>query len=274
MQNMEITFEELNAFTLAVKKRHGIDFTGYEPKSLHRRVMRAISVFGFSGIHELWVNVLRDQTFIHRFMDVISVGLTSMFRDPILWKTMRDRIPAMCDQSDEIKIWHAGCSTGEEVYTMGVVLEETNTVSCTKALATDISMEALDTARKGFYHEVKMPEFERNYKEYNLTGHFEQYYTPSACGACFDNKLIGHADFRYHNLVSEECVGKFDVIFCRNVMIYFDNALKVKMIRQFYESLKPGGLFIIGFFDAIMPVMDTSLFCVDDLDAKIFRRCA
>lgn len=268
---IQVTEEEVSALAHAILKRHGIDFTCYEPKSLRRRVIRAISVLGFTSIHEMWVQILKDQNFIHRFMDEVSVGLTAMFRDPILWKTLKNHLPKIYERNGGVDIWHAGCSTGEEVYTMGMVLEETQGLKHSKALATDISLEAINTAKKGEYHKIKLIEYEKNYKEYNVFGNFSKYYTRTESAAQFGSHLINHVDFRYHNLITDECVGKFDIVFCRNVMIYFDNPAKTKLMERFHRVLKPGGLFIIGFYDAVLPMIDTSRFGLVDLDAKIFK---
>jgi chemotaxis protein methyltransferase CheR len=271
MENINVTDEEVSALAHAILKRHGIDFTCYEPKSLRRRIIRAISVLGYNSIHEMWVQMLRDQNFIHKFMDEISVGLTSMFRDPIVWKKLKGCIPKIVEQNGGIDIWHAGCSTGEEVYTMGMVLDEVNVLKKARAFASDISQEAINTARRGEYHKIKLAEYEKNYKEFNVFGSLEKYYSRTDNTAIFSNHLIGHVDFRYHNLITDQCTGRYDVIFCRNVMIYFDNTAKVKLMERFHKVLKPGGLFVIGFYDALLPMLDPNLFEVVDVEAKILR---
>jgi chemotaxis protein methyltransferase CheR len=269
---VSLTDEEVASLTHAILKRHGIDFTCYEPKSLKRRITRAISVLGFTTIHELWVKVLRDPHFIYSFMDEISVGLTSMFRDPLLWTTLKNKLPQWYVNHTDFQIWHAGCSTGEEVFTMGVLLKEVALLHKANALATDISLDSISTARKGEYHQLKLAEFEKNYSEYNASGNLNRYYQKNEQIARFESSLINHVDFRYHNLITDHCKGEFDIILCRNVMIYFDNSAKVKLMERFHKALKPGGLFIIGFYDAMLPLVNERLFEVIDLDAKIFRK--
>ena len=119
-----ISDEELKSLTDAIHQRHGIDFGCYEPQSLKRRVVRALHVFQLNAVHELWIKILKDRSFIYSFMDEISVGLTSMFRDTVLWTRLLLLLKKECSEKSQLSIWHAGCSTGEEVYTMGIVLRE------------------------------------------------------------------------------------------------------------------------------------------------------
>jgi chemotaxis protein methyltransferase CheR len=119
-----ISDEELKSLTSAINQRHGIDFGCYETKSLKRRVTRAMGVFKLNSIHELWIKILKDREFIYPLMDEISVGLTAMFRDPVLWRRLRTLLGAEWKLKNELSIWHAGCSTGEEVYTMAIVVRE------------------------------------------------------------------------------------------------------------------------------------------------------
>ena len=141
-----ISDEELKSLTDAIQKRHGIDFTCYEPKSLTRRILRALHVFKMNSVHELWIRLLREHGFIYMFMDEISVGLTSMFRDPVLWRKLRAMLQDTYATKKNLSIWHAGCSSGEEVYTMGIVLRESKYSGIYSARATDISMQAMENA--------------------------------------------------------------------------------------------------------------------------------
>lgn len=267
-----ISDEELKSLTDAIQQRHGIDFSCYEPKSLKRRVVRALHIFKLNAIHELWIKILKDREFIYPFMDEISVGLTSMFRDPVLWRKMRHFLKHDLLKKNELSIWHAGCSSGEEVYTMGIVLRESGYGKPIKALATDISNQAMETAKKGEYHSMKMEEYDKNYLSFNPGSTLKKYYTEKNSSAFMDTSLIKHVTFEHHNLITGLFTKKFDVIFCRNVMIYFDNQAKQKLFDKFHQSLNPGGLFIIGFYDAVLPLIDPSKFKVIDMDAKIFQK--
>jgi chemotaxis protein methyltransferase CheR len=270
---VEISDEELRSLTQAIQQRHGIDFTCYEPKSLKRRVMRALTVFKFQSVHELWIKILRDRAFIYSFMDEISVGLTAMFRDPVLWRKMKQLLQTEYSSQSELVLWHAGCSTGEEVYTMGIVLKESGYKGNVKAHATDISKQSMETAKRGEYHSMKLPEYETNLKAYNSLSDLRRYYQDAGDSVVRMNAdLIKHVVFSYQNLITDPFPGKFDVIFCRNVMIYFDNGAKLKLFQRFHDALQPGGLLVIGFYDAVLPLMDENKFKILDIDAKIFRK--
>lgn len=270
--NIVLSDEELKSLTGAIQQRHGIDFGCYEPKSLKRRVIRAMTVFKFASVHELWVKILREHSFIYNFMDEISVGLTAMFRDPVLWRKLRSLLTTQYALSKELKIWHAGCSTGEEVYTMGIVLQESGFRGKVLAKATDISKQSIETAQKGEYHKLKLAEYEQNIKAYNPMTALSKYYTDSPEVVTMHKSLIQHVSFGYHNLIKDPFEENYDMIFCRNVMIYFDNKTKVNLFDKFHRSLKPGGLLIIGFYDAVLPLVDENKFSIMDIEAKIFQK--
>lgn len=268
----EVSDEEVASLTQSIRTRYGIDFTCYEPKSLKRRIIRILGILELSSIHDLWIKFLREQNFIQRFMNEISVGMTSMFRDPVLWKGLKTRMVESGADRPELNIWHSGCSTGEEVYSMSIMLRELNIHHKAKALCTDINQAAIDEARSGVYHKIKMIENEANYKQYNTTGDFTQYYKSDGMHVNMDLSLLNHAKFTYHNLITDNFPQSLDIIFCRNVMIYFDTSAKQKLLTKFYSALKPGGYFVIGFFDTLGSLVDNDQFSMVDPQAKIFQK--
>jgi chemotaxis protein methyltransferase CheR len=268
-----ITDEELRSLTDAIQQRHGIDFSCYEPKSLKRRIVRVLHRFDLRTVHELWMKILRDYSFIYPFMDEISVGLTAMFRDPEVWRKMRTLLQGnLGQQKPTLSLWHAGCSSGEEVYTMGIVLRESGIDARISGCASDISHQAIELARKGEYHMMKLQEYQQNYLEYNPRGTFSSYFICDNGSERLDPSLVSHITFNYHNLITSPFTKKFDIIFCRNVMIYFDNHAKQKLFNKFYDALNEGGLLVIGFYDAVMPLIDPTRFTVLDLQSKIFQK--
>lgn len=270
--NISISNEELDSLTAAIMKRHGIDFTGYEPKSLKRRVTRALSVFKLNSIHELWVKILRENDFIHPFINELSVGLTSMFRDPKFWVSLKKSLPILINEKRRLKVWHAGCSTGEEVYTLNILIRELGLEGKVSSYASDMNTDALEQAQKGAYHVLKLADYEDQYRKYNGKGSLSNYYKKEEKSGFMDLSLIRHVQFEMNNLITDDSNNKFDIIFCRNVMIYFDAGAKRLVLDKFYNSLKPGGLLIIGFFDALVPIIDKTRFEFFDLDQKIFKR--
>jgi chemotaxis protein methyltransferase CheR len=262
----------MNSLTESILIRYGIDFTCYEPKSLRRRIIRVLNLFNLAAVHELWTRFLSDPQFIHVFMSEVSVGMTSMFRDPILWINLKKRISKDYRHNESISIWHAGCSTGEEVYSLGILLQETFLQGKAKAFATDINMNAIEEAKKGIYHKIKMIENETNYRAFNPQKSFANYFIPDGKYAVMKPHLISHASFAYQNLITDSFPSGFDIILCRNVMIYFDAAAKSKILAKFYEALNPGGYLIIGFFDTMSYLIDSNKFKLVDDEAKIFQK--
>jgi chemotaxis protein methyltransferase CheR len=272
-ETIVISDEELKSLTNAIHQRHGIDFTCYEPASLKRRIVRALHMLKLDSVHTLWIKILKEHVFIYSFMDEISVGLTSMFRDPIVWTKLKQLLKDNFFAGRELNVWHAGCSTGEEVYTMGIVLKEASFSKPVFARATDISKNAMDIARKGVYLKAKLDEYEQNYKRFNPFSSLQKYYENIEGGSGKMNPtLISHVSFDYHNLITGEFQKHYDIIFCRNVMIYFDNAAKLKLFEKFHNSLNENGLLIIGFYDAVLPLIDDKKFRVLDVDTKIFQK--
>ncbi|MGM0579735.1 MAG: CheR family methyltransferase [Bacteroidota bacterium] len=270
---IEISDEELSSLTDAIQQRHGIDFSCYETKSLRRRLLRTLTVFNLNSIHELWMKILREQEFIYPFMDEISVGLTALFRDSRLWKTLeKDILKEKFQDQGNLSIWHAGCSTGEEVYSMGIVLQELGMQHKVTAWATDISNKSLQIAQNGEYHQMKFPEYSKNLSEYKLNSSLKSFIEETTIPNHFKLKesLISHVQWDHHNLISDDFNKKFDIIFCRNVMIYFDVNSKIKLFQKFHDSLNSGGILIIGFYDAVLPLIDSIDFEILDMDSKIF----
>jgi chemotaxis protein methyltransferase CheR len=269
---VEISEEEMNSITQSILIRYGIDFTCYEPKSLRRRIVRVMNIFSMQSVHELWVTFLRDPGFVQIFMNEISVGMTSMFRDPVLWRNLKQRIQEEHRENNSFAVWHAGCSTGEEVFSLGIVLKELQMAAKTKALATDFNANAIEEAQKGVYHQVKMTENSNNYRVFNPKNDLSSYYKAEGEYCTMDPQLISHATFQYQNLITDSYPTGFDLIFCRNVMIYFDNVAKARLLDKFHAALKPQGYFIIGFFDTMSHLIDNSKFKVVDEQAKIFQK--
>lgn len=270
----ELSLEELEALNNAILARHGIDFTHYEPRSFSRRVARAIDYFGFENLMEMWTKLLSDRSFVFDFIDQITVGMTSMFRDPQMWKVLKnDLLMSMKQDGEPIDIWHAGCSTGEETYSLGLVLDDLKIQDRTKAVATDLNRESVDKAKAGIFDNLTLRQNTEQFEEYNPFKKLERYYKPHGTKQFqMDLNLTKHCDYQVGNLVSDDPPGEFDIIFCRNVLIYFDTTLKVKMLDKFYDALKPGGFLVIGYFDALLPVIDKEMWEYYNLQAKIFRK--
>ena len=271
----DLSLEELEALNNAIKTRHGIDFTHYEPASFGRRVSRAISYFGCANLMEMWTKLLRDKSFLFDFIDQITVGMTSMFRDPQMWKVLKNDLFIQLKQNTgTIEVLHAGCSTGEETYSLGIVLQDLKIQDRVRAKAVDLNRDSIKISEAGLYDKLTLRQNEKQFSEYNPFKRFSQYYKDvDAKHFQMDKSLVSHCSYEVGNLVADDLGSeKYDIIFCRNVLIYFDSTLKKRTLEKFYKALKPNGFLVIGYFDALLPVIDKDLWEYYNLGAKIFRK--
>lgn len=271
LEELILPDEDLKAINRAIFKNHGIDFRHYEPKSLKRRMASAMRYFKLESARDLKDRLKEDETFIFKLMDELSVGLTTMFRDPKVWRKINQLLSGPYRHKD-IKLWHAGCSTGEEVFTMGIVIRESGYQGELRAWATDISGQSIAFAKAGSFKRQKMDEYAKNYREYSRTGSFSNYSSLSGDDHQMDLTLAKHVKYDYHNLITDSIPETFDMILCRNVMIYFDSQTKKDLFSKFHKALNPGGLFVIGFYDASLPFIDQNYFVPLDADTRIFTK--
>ncbi|PBQ34532.1 chemotaxis protein CheR [Sphingobacteriaceae bacterium] len=270
-QRIEISNEELNSLTTAIKTRYGIDFTSYEPKSLKRGFARLIAKNDLGSLVGLWSKILKDKEFLVKYIDDLLVNLTELFRNPEVWLKIKDDLLETLKSKSNINIWHAGCSTGEEIYSMAIVLREQHLLNKSKAHATDLSTTALNTARQGVYNKMLLKKYTESYLSYFPKGDPTRYFKVEENTIIVKDELKGHVTFNVHNLVQDKMHKKFNLIFCRNVMIYFDEHLKMKVLRLFYDSLEDDGYFIIGYYD-MLPDSSKELFTLYDATTRIYKK--
>ncbi|SDK42176.1 chemotaxis protein methyltransferase CheR [Catalinimonas alkaloidigena] len=267
---VDITDEELVSLTRAINDRYGLDFTNYEKKSLRRGFGRLISRHHLGSTLGLWGKILRDREFFPQCVDELTVGLTEMFRNSEAWVAVRDQVlPNL--YTNPLRIWHSGCSTGEEIYTMAIVLKDKHLLSRAKAVATDLSATALEQAKQGTYPLMTLNRYAKAMRAYRPEAQLEHYFDIDGEEGTIRDMFKRHITFRRHNLVCDPSVGQFEMVFCRNVMIYFDETLKMKALRLFHESLVDGGFLIIGYYD-LMPAQAQELFELFDPKTRIYRK--
>ncbi len=264
----EITDEELAALTGAIKTRYGIDFTRYERKSLKRGFARLMGKHDMDSLLDLWGVILKDADFFKKCIDDLTVNLTELFRNPEIWEKLEEVLDTF-KFTPKINIWHAGCASGEEVYSMAMVLQKKGLLNKTRLLGTDISSVALAKAMKAWYPKALMPKYENSLKKYLPNGSFHSMFNEVDGHAEVKEELRKIADFRYHNLVSDKMNEKFDIIFCRNVMIYFDDDLKMNVLKSLLSSLNEDGFFILGYYD-MLPERSRELLKQYDSNTRIY----
>jgi len=265
-----ISDEEMSALMVAIKNRYGLDFTNYEKTSLKRGINRLMTKHGMESSLDLWGRILKDYEFFNLAIDDLLVNLTELFRNPDVWIKLRDEILETFEKKG-IKVWHAGCSTGEEVYTMAIVLEEKGMLNSTRLAASDLSTKALNKAKKGDYPLDIISQYLTPFLKFFPDRKLEDYFDFHDKHATIRSIYKRNVHFAKHNLVHDPVTEKYDIIFCRNVMIYFDDQLKQKVLKLFYDSLNPEGYLIIGYYD-IMPDAGKQLFRVHDIKTRVYRK--
>jgi chemotaxis protein methyltransferase CheR len=257
---------ELALLLEGVYRRYGFDFREYAPASLRRRVWRRVHAEGLSTISALQDKLLHDSACMERLLLDLSINVTAMYRDPTFYVTFREKVVPLLRTYPFTRIWVAGCSTGEEVYSLAILLAEEGAYERTRIYATDINESVLDRARAGVFPLDKMREYTENYIKAGGRRAFSEYYLAKYDGAQFQRSLVENVVFAQHNLVSDRSFNEFNVVVCRNVMIYFDRALQDRVHRLFYESLTMFGVLALGAKESIKfsPFEDR----FEDLDAN------
>jgi chemotaxis protein methyltransferase CheR len=242
---------ELALLLEGVYRRYGFDFREYAPASLRRRVWRRVHAEELSTISALQDKLLHDPACMERLLLDLSINVTAMFRDPTFYIAFRQKVVPQLRTYPFTRIWVAGCSTGEEVYSLAILLQEEGVYDRTRIYATDINQSVLDRARAGVFPLDKMREYTQNYIRSGGERAFSEYYLAKYDGAQFQRSLVENVVFAQHNLVSDRSFNEFNVVICRNVMIYFDRALQNRVHHLFYESLVTFGVLALGAKESI-----------------------
>lgn len=237
---------EVELLLEAIHRHYGFDFRAYAYASVRRRLWKRIQAEGLRTVSDLQAQVLHDPDVMERLLLDLSVNVTSMFRDPHFYLAFRNEVLPLMRTYPFIRIWHAGCSTGEEVYSMAILLEEEGLYDRSRLYATDINDVVLQQARSGIFPIDRMQEYTENYLKAGGKRSFSQYYTAKYGGALFSASLMRNVVFAQHNLVTDRSFAEFNVIFCRNVLIYFDKSLQQQVHGLFYESLVNFGILALG----------------------------
>ena len=237
---------EVELLLEGVFRHYGFDFRSYAYSSLRRRLWKRIRAEALTSVTALQERVLHDPKVMERLLDDLSVNVTAMFRDPAFYLAFRERVVPMLRTYPFLRVWHAGCSTGEEVVSMAILLHEEGLYERTRIYATDINETVLQKARSGIFPLDRMQEYTENYIKAGGTQSFSEYYTAKYDGALFDASLMRNIVFSQHNLVTDRSFSEFHVILCRNVLIYFDKSLQNRVHSLFYESLVNFGILGLG----------------------------
>ncbi|MBI3133666.1 MAG: protein-glutamate O-methyltransferase CheR [Bacteroidetes bacterium] len=238
--------EDILILTEQIYLKYGYDFSDYSKDSFTRRVNNAMIRFNIPDIHQLRSRIQESDLFFNTFLEEITVNVTEMFRDPEFYKTLRKTVlPELTDQP-LIRIWHAGCSSGEEVYSMAILLKEAGLLERSLLYATDINQRVLEKASAAKFSLENINGYAENYKKTGGTGNLSDYYTPVSGMALFHEEFKNRMVFSPHNLVADQSFNEFNLILCRNVLIYFNHTLQNKVVQLFSDSLPSNGFLALG----------------------------
>jgi chemotaxis protein methyltransferase CheR len=270
--NNDVEALEIQLLLEAVFRRYGFDFRDYAYPSVRRRIWNCVHAEGLPGVSELQGKLLRDPACMERFLLAITVHVTTMFRDPSFYGAFRARVVPRLRAYPFLRIWHVGCATGEEVYSMAILLHEEGLYSRCRIYATDMNEAVLNRAKAGIFPLDLVQEYTGNYLRAGGTAAFSEYYTARYGGVIFQRALSDNIVFAQHNLVTDSSFNEFHVILCRNVLIYFNRALTERVHRLLYESLARFGFLGLGNQESLRFTSHETCYEEFDKSARLYRR--
>ncbi len=265
---------EIDLLLEAVFRRYGFDFREYARASLKRRLYRRMHAEGLGSLSELQARLLHDPPVMERLLVDLSINVTAMFRDPSFYVAFREKVVPALHTYPFTRIWCAGCASGEEVYSLAILLREEGLYDHTRIYATDINEHVLATAHEGVFPLDRMQQYTQNYLRAGGTGDFSEYYVAAYDNVRFARELTENVVFAQHNLAMDRGFNEFNVILCRNVMIYFDKALQDRVHRLFYESLDTFGILVLGHKESLAFSPFADKYEALDEAERIYRKIA
>ncbi len=272
MTHQEIQEFEIQQLLEAIFFRYGYDFRNYALASLQRRILNRVALSGLSCVAELTAKILHDSEVFELFLKDMSITVTEMFRDPHVFKKIREEVCQHLQTYPRINIWHAGCATGEEAYSMAILLKEEGLLDRTQIYATDYNNHSLAIAKKGIYPAAQIKQYTQNYLASGAKASFADYYSAKYGSAKIDESLKKHITFANHNLMKDQAFAQMHLILCRNVLIYFDPELKNKALDIFNQSLIHRCFLVLGDKETLDFSQVQDLFEVSSRKEKIYRK--
>lgn len=272
MEPTELEKLEVNLLLEAIFQRYGHDFRQYARASIHRRINNVKTHACVETVSELIPRVLHDPLFFEQVLGEMSITVTTMFRNPGLFLCLRHKVLPYLKSYPSLKIWHAGCATGQEAYSLSILLKEENLTKRTVIYATDFNEMALDTAKKGIYDLKDVKDYTRNYQAAGGTRSFSEYYHAEYGAMKLRQYLKDPITFANHNLAIDGVFSETQLILCRNVLIYFDKKLQDRVLHLFYESLAENGFLCLGRRESIIGSTLRDKFAVLDEKHRIFQK--
>jgi len=264
--------ELLHALLEAIYHKYGYDFRQYSEAHIKRRILNRMTLSGIEDIYDLQFRILTDEFFASAFLQDLSITVTEMFRDPGFYKSLRENAIPILKTYPFLKIWHAGCSSGEEAYSMAILLMEEGLFERTTIYATDFNQQVLNNAKEGIFSNKMMQEYAVNYKLSGGKELFSNYYTSDDDNVIMNQSLKKKIVWANHNLVTDSVFAEVNLILCRNVLIYFDRNLQNKVQSLFYNSLMRGGILCLGTKESLRFTDYSDKYSVLDDKQRIFKK--
>ncbi|MBF0621222.1 MAG: protein-glutamate O-methyltransferase CheR [Magnetococcales bacterium] len=274
MNEQEIEALEIRFLLEVLHLRHGYDFRNYSKDSIRRRLRRRLKLDGLDSISQLQHHVLHDVDVAENVLRDLSITVTEMFRDPAFYLAIRKTVLPQLTRYPHFKVWHAGCATGEEAYSMAIMLAEAALLDRCHIYATDFNNVALNRAKEGIISLTQMRINSANYQAAGGTGSLSDYVHANYDGAVMDRALKRTMVFAHHNLATDTLFGEMQMIVCRNVLIYFDTDLQEKVLTLFAESLSDGGFLCLGSHETLMLSRLAKRFEPVVADQRIYQKVA
>jgi len=272
MDRLENEDIELELLLNAICRKYGYDFRGYARASVKRRVKHRLSMSGLETISDMQRAVLYDREFFSTLLQDMSVNVTEMFRDPSFYRAVREKVIPELSGLEVIKVWHAGCATGEEVYSMAILLKEEGLYEKSRIYATDFDQAVLAKAKEGVYPIGSLKAYTRNYRDAGGLEPFADYYSARYEFVLLDRSLKENILFSDHNLVTDGVFGEMNLILCRNVLIYFRRELQDHVFELFRDSLCHNGILCLGAKETIRLSRHSEAFADLVKEEKIYRK--
>lgn len=263
---------EIELILEAIFQQYGYDFRNYSKAHVKRRLLSRLSTSGLKSISEMQHKVLHEPGFFDQLLRDLSINVTEMFRDPSFYLAIRKEIIPILKTYPFIKVWHAGCSTGEEVYSFAILLKEEGLYNRVQIYATDFNTNVLEIAKKGIYPINRIKEFTANYQQAGGKQSFSDYYMTDYNSVIFDQSLKKNIVFAEHNLVTDSVFAEVNIIICRNVLIYFNRDLQDTVFNLFSDSLINGGFLCLGSKETIRFSSKAGLYETVNFQEKLYKK--
>lgn len=255
-----------------IYQKYGYDFRQYSEAHIRRRIANRMILSELENYSEVISRINTDKDFADLLLQDLSITVTQMFRDPLFYKSMRENVIPLLKTYPFIKIWHAGCATGEEVYSMSIILQEEGLYNKTIIYATDFNQAVLNKASEGIYSCNMMKEYTSNYQLSGGKESFSDYYSSRYDHAIMNQSLKKNIVWANHNLVTDNVFAEVHMIFCRNVLIYFNPMLQNKVQKLFYDSLISGGILCLGSKESLRFTEMSDMYKEFDMKQRIFKK--